>query len=651
MNQAVQEPAVVEMADEIDLRSLWETFSPWKWRILFLSLLAVALSLIVAKGITPLFPATTTLMVEAGQARPLKIEDVYGLETSGSEYFETQFAVVRSREIAKRVVRKLNLANDEFFYSEKPGLVKKVRLLLPLPPQPERLLAEEEKIDLATDKLVDSLSVEPVRKTQLVNISIEHPNAKTAAAITDAIANEYVESQMEIQLNVARNAAEWLGSRLTDLKQNLSRSEGELQQFLEANNLVDLQGVQTVPAEELKALNQQVSESRGKLNELSRRYGERHPQLLATREELASLERSYAAKLREIQSIGRKEAQLRQLQRNVQVNRQLYDTFLQRAGETSQSNKWESPMARIVDRGVPALEPSKPRIPLIAAATFILTFLFATALVFVAAAIDRGIKTPQQLRDLGIAPLGALPFLRKSFWKRSVNPYDATVNLKDRGFAEAVKTLRTNLILDGMVRKQKVIAVTSTVPGEGKTTVAACLARSLSELEKVLLIDADLRRPAVHRALGVNQGKAGLAQLIAGNTKLEEVFVRVAENLHLLRTGPIPPDPSELLSSERFSRLLEFLGDRYDRIIIDTPPVAAVSDALVVGRLSSGVVYVVHADKTAEEMVSYSVRRLRERGSTVLGAVLNQVTEDLLKEHQYYYGYYGRYAGYNTPDN
>lgn len=650
MNQAVQEPAVVEVADEIDLRDLWETFSPWKWRILFLSLLVMALSLIVAKGITPLFPATTTLMVEAGQARPLKIEDVYGLETSGSEYFETQFAVVRSREIAKRVVRKLNLASDEFFYSEKPGLAEKVRLLLPLPPEPERLLAEEEKIDLATDKLVDSLNVEPVRKTQLVNISIEHPDAKTAAAITDAIANEYVESQMEIQLNVARNAAEWLGSRLSDLKQNLGKSEGELQQFLEANNLVDLQGVQTVPAEELKALNQQVSDSRGKLNELSRRYGERHPQLLATREELASLERAYAAKLREIQSISRKEAQLRQLQRNVQVNRQLYDTFLQRAGETTQSNKWESPMARIVDGGVASLKPSKPRIGLIAAVTFVVTFLFATAIVFVAAAIDRGIKTPQQLRDLGIAPLGALPFLRKSFWKRSVNPYEVTVNLKDRAFSEAVKTLRTNLLLDGMIRKQKIITVTSTVPGEGKTTVAACLARSLSELEKVLLIDADLRRPAVHRALGVNQGKAGLAQLIAGNTKLEEVFVRVAENLHVLRTGPIPPDPSELLSSERFSRLLDLLADRYDRIIIDTPPVAAVSDALVVGRLSSGIVYVVHADKTAEEMVSYSVRRLRERGSTVLGAVLNQVTEDLLKEHQYYYGYYGRYAGYTTPD-
>lgn len=650
MNQAVQEPSVVEMADEIDLRSLWETFSPWKWRILFLSLLAVALALIVAKGITPLFPATTTLMVEAGQARPLKIEDVYGLETSGNEYFETQFAVVRSREIAKRVASKFELVNDEYFYSEKPGLVRKVRDQLPLPTEPARLLGEEEKLDLATDKLVESLKVEPVRKTQLVKISIEHPDPKVAARITDAIANEYVETQMEIQLNIARSAAEWLGSRLTDLKQNLTKSETELQQFLEANNLVDLQGVQTVPAEELKELNKQVSDSRGKLNELSRRYGERHPQLLAVREELASLERSYAAKLREIQSIGRKEAQLRQLQRNVQVNRQLYDTFLQRAGETSQSNKWESPMARIIDRGVPALEPSKPRIGLIATATFIATFLFATLLVFVAAAIDRGVKTPQQLRDLGIAPLGALPLLNKPFWKRSVNPYDATVNLKDRGFAEAVKTLRTNIILDDMVRKRKVIAVTSTVPGEGKTTVATCLARSMSELEKVLLIDADLRRPAVHRALSVNQGKAGLAQLISGNAKLEEVFVRVAENLHLLRAGPIPPDPSELLSSDRFSRLLEFLGDRYDRIIIDTPPVAAVSDALVVGKLSAGIVYVVHADKTAEEMVSYSVRRLRERGSTVLGAVLNKVTEDLLKEHQYYYGYYGRYAGYNTPD-
>ncbi len=651
MNQPAEHAAPEAFApgDEIDLRDLWETFSPWKWRVLLVSLLVAVLAYIVAANMTPLYPASTMLMVEASQARATKIEQVYDLESPGSEYFETQFAIVRSREIARRVAQDLQLVKDPYFYSEKPGTLATVRGWLALPSEEHAAASDERKLDIVTAGLTRALKIEPMRKTQLVIVSIEHPDPQVAARITDAIATTYIESQLEVQLDVTRSAATWLGSRLSGLKEKLEEAEREQQQFLESNNLINLQGVQTVPAEELKALGLQLSVARGKVTELSRRYGAQHPELVSAREAQAVVEREYNAKLTEIQAISRKEARLRQLQRNVEVSRYLYDTFLQRVSETAETGKWEAPTARIVDVGVAAVHPSKPRKSLIAAIAFMLTFMLAGASVFIAAMLDRGVKTPQQLRELGVAPLGALPLLPKS--KINLNPYEATIGLTDRAFTEAVKTLRTNLILDDVVQKRTAIAVVSTIPGEGKTTVALCLARSLSELEKVLVIDADLRRPSIHRALDLPSGGIGLAQLVARLNTFEDCVVKVTENLHVLPAGAVPPNASELLSSARFGQVLADIRARgYDRIVIDTAPVGAVSDALVVGAQVDGVVCVVHADRTAADTVADTVRRLREKGSTVVGAVLNQVSNELLHRHQYYYyGYYGRYEGYTTP--
>lgn len=639
----------VEADDEIDLHELWRTFSPWKWRVLMLSLLVAAVALVVASSMTPLYPATTRLMVEAQQAEAVKIGRVYSSETGGSEYYQTQFAIVSSLGITRRVAEQQGLVEDPYFWNEKPGL--KAKLLGWLLPRKESApIPEERKLDAVAGRLQGLLEVEPVRGTQLVSIHIEHPDPQAAARITDAVANAYIENQMEVQLGVTRGAADWLGSRLYDLKGKLEKSELDLQAFLESNNLVDLQGVQTVPAEELKALSGQLADKRSAVNTLSRRYGEKYPELVSAREELAAIDKEYNDKLREIQAIGRKEARLRQLERNVELNRSLYDTFMQRVNETAEAGKWEAPMARIIDQSVVAGGPSKPRKNLIAAIAFLVTFLLATAMVFVAAMLDRGVKTPQQLRDMGLAPLGVLPLLAHPSGEK--NRYEQALSLGNRAFAEAVKSLRTNIILDDVLGHRQVLSVSSTVPGEGKTTTALCLARSLAELETVLLIDADLRRPSLHQALELPPGKPGLAQLVAKLASFDEAVVKVSENLHALPAGIVPPNPSELLSSPQFTQLLADLRARgYGRIILDTPPLGAVSDALVIGRQVDGVICVVHADRTHRDAVADSAQRLRERGSHIVGAVLNQVESGLLSRHQYqYYGYYGQHKGYTADD-
>ncbi len=635
--------------DEIDLHDIWRTFSPWKWRVLLLASLVAAVVWVIVNSMTPLYPAVTTLMVESQQAKAVKIEQVYDLEPNGSEYFGTQFAIVRSREIARRVAAQLSLINDTYFWNPTPSL--KARVLGWVLPQEESASpTDEQKLDAVAGRLQGLLFVEPVRGTQLVNIRIEHPDPRVAARITDAVANAYIENQMEVQLGITRNAADWLGSRLYDLKRKLELSEQELQKFLESNNLVDLAGVQTVPADELQALSGQLAAKRSEVNTLSRRYGDKYPKLVAAREELALIEGEYNAKLREIQAIGRKEARLRQLKRNVELNRSLYDTFLQRVNETAETGKWEAPVARIIDRGVISGGPSKPRKGLIVAIAFLLTFVLGTLTVFVAAFFDRGIKTPQQLRDMGLAPLGVLPLLLKVGGEK--NGYAQALNLNDRPFAEAVKTLRTNIILDDVLGHRQALAVTSTMPGEGKTTTALCLARSLAELETVLLIDADLRRPSLHRALALPPGQPGLSQLVAKLAQFDDCVVKISDNLHALPAGIVPPNPSELLSSPQFAQLLTELRARgYGRIVIDTPPLGAVSDALVIGRLVDGVVCVVHADRTHRDAVADSTQRLRERGSHIVGAVLNQVEQSLLARHQYqYYGYYGQYDGYTVDE-
>jgi capsular exopolysaccharide synthesis family protein len=218
---------------------------------------------------------------------------------------------------------------------------------------------------------------------------------------------------------------------------------------------------------------------------------------------------------------------------------------------------------------------------------------------------------------------------------------------KDKNFSESIRTIRTGVVLSGIDHAHKVMVITSSIPGEGKSTVSANLAFALGQMEKVLLIDADLRRPTLAKNFDFPVGTPGLANLIAGTAKLDECIKHV-DGIDMMSAGTVPPNPLELLSSPRFAKALEVLKSKYERIIIDSPPTQAVSDAIVLSTFANSMLYVIKSDSTHIPMVEKGIGQLLQNNAPLNGIVLNQVDIKKAKKYGYTYGGYYDYYGYSN---
>lgn len=422
-----------------------------------------------------------------------------------------------------------------------------------------------------------------------------------------------------------------------------------------------------IKAKELEAAAQQ------KLSELSQRYGYEHTKVVqatgeleSTRKSLlmqmdsvaASLARDYeiarateqqlAAEMGSARAsvavVNRKEAQLGILEREVQANRQLYDLFMGRAKETSVTNDMQGQVARVVDPAPPGAQ-IKPKKTQIMGAALVLGLMAGVLIALLLDKLDNTIKGQDDAEERLKQPiLASLPLLKEGERKKVMQ---TMLRSGDSQFAEAVRTLRTGVLLSNLDLTNRIILVTSSVPGEGKSSVATNLALALAATKNTLLIDADMRRPMVARGLGLPPGVKGMANLCAGTAKVEECIHRLQDSgLHVLPSGDIPPNPSELLISQRFKSTLQALSSHYDVIVIDSPPVELVSDAMLLAPGATGTVYVAQAMSTPYPLVRKGLGRIERAGGQVLGVVLNQV--DFEKAHKYYgqYAAYGKYGGY-----
>jgi succinoglycan biosynthesis transport protein ExoP len=364
----------------------------------------------------------------------------------------------------------------------------------------------------------------------------------------------------------------------------------------------------------------------------------------AAQANVAQLEKQFEEAKAKLQQVNRKEFDVQQLDRDVQANRQLYDTFLTRAKQTDVgSGDVQAATARVVDPAIPpggAIWPDKKRI---LGTSLLLALLAGIGIAFFLERLDNTLKTGEDVEEKLHEPvLGILPALRQQGAKRTP-PERAFIDQNQSHFAEAIRTVRTSVLLSGLDNPHKCVLVTSSLVGEGKTTVAMNLAFALAHLQKVLLIDADMRRPSLGEMCGFNRDAPGLSNLIAGTASAAECIRKVADSdVHVLPAGIIPPNPLELLSSQKVALLLEKLGNIYERIVIDSAPAQIVSDPLVLAQHANAVIYVAKADVTPYQVVSAGIKRLLEVDAPVIGVVLNRV--DLEKVAKYgKYGYYKQY--------
>lgn len=364
-----------------------------------------------------------------------------------------------------------------------------------------------------------------------------------------------------------------------------------------------------------------------------------------------SLDRALGSVRSSVQTVNREEFQLAALEREVETNRQLYDMFMSRAKETNLAGDVQASVGRVVDPAVPSASPVKPKKAQMVGVAFVLA-LFAGALVsMLLDKLDNTVKGGEDAETrLRLPLLTALPVVEKL-------DHDHTARLfldqPDSHHAEAIRTARTGVLLSHIDQAHKTLLVTSTVPGEGKTTLAINLALAHAATKRTLLIDADMRRPQVGTRLGLPGGCKGLSNLVAGTATLQECLHTVEGSpLLLLPVGDIPPNPLELLLSQRFKDVLKELGEKFEIVVLDSPPVELVSEALVLAPLATSTILVVKALSTPAPLVRKSIARLQRAGASMLGVVVNHL--DFSKAQRYHGQYgaesygYGGYGGYGT---
>jgi capsular exopolysaccharide synthesis family protein len=337
-------------------------------------------------------------------------------------------------------------------------------------------------------------------------------------------------------------------------------------------------------------------------------------------------------------AMNRKAIDYSVLDREVQSGRQLYDNLLQRAKETGVSTELRTSNIRIVDKAEQPLTPVSPQKGMNLLLAMFGGTLAACGLAFFVEHLDSRIKSPDEIRvHLGLSNLGMLPALDG---KALAGGYPMVSKGVPGNFAEAFRAVRTNVLFSSAQEGSRSIVVTSTGPGEGKSMVASNLAISLAQAgQRVLLIDADMRKPKAHEIFELPQ-EPGLSNLLVGNAKASEAVRKSGVgNLWIIASGHVPPNPAELLGSQRFKDFLASLKDHFDWVVIDSPPVMAVTDAALVAHGASGVVFVVGAEMTSRHAAKTAVDQLRRAHAHFVGAVLNRVD---LQRNSYYYSQYYR---------
>ena len=469
-----------------------------------------------------------------------------------------------------------------------------------------------------------------------------------------------------------------MGKQLDDLTQKLVDARVRRSEAEEAFNLVrsgEASNYDSVPAVVrnlgVQRAREIEAEAEKKFQELSGRYGPDHPKMVAAESDLAaakantkrqvqtivsSVQKEYtSAKATErmieeqmsgskgqIQNLNRKEIQLASLEREANTNRTLYQTFLSRQKETTASAEAQTATARIVDIAVPAIIPVRPIKTQITGIAGILAMLLGVGAALLHRQLNNQVNTREEVETKLYQPLlTALPVMTGKI-RRTAGT--AVIEHPDDTYSEGIRTAGTGLLLSGLDTPRKVVAVTSSVPGEGKSTFSINLALWQANTKPTLLIESDMRRPSLGPQLGFAKDQKGLSDLIAGNAPIEQCIVRHEKTgLDIIPAGSLPPNPLELLLNDRFAELLGDLRGRYEIIVIDCPPLQLVSDALIIGQHVTGLIFVVKAGDTPVPMARNALRRVTTSNIPIIGVVLNQLN---YKRAEKYYGDYGGYGKY-----
>jgi succinoglycan biosynthesis transport protein ExoP len=652
---------------------------------------------------TPIYKASTKVLIE--RVEPYNLTMMYPYYTPyDPEFYETQYQLIKSTSVAQKVVRMLSLENtyESYFKGDKI-----------------KSSDERTKGEILADVISSGIVVSPVKNSKIVDVSFMSANPVFAALVANTVAQAYIEEILEMRMTTSRYSLEWMSKKAEEEKAKLERSEKALQEYMRAQNIVTLQdkvaltpeklselntqlvraetkrkelealyntvakhsenlrGAEIVPAiaaePTIQSLRNQILKAEENREELSKKFGKKHPAMIKAEEELRILQqkkdqeikrvigtikteyelaKSNEGSLRRMLSSAKAEAldlnekfiQYGVLSREVETNRQLYDALIKKMKEQSVTEEIRTVNVWVVEKAEKPVSPVKPRRTLNILLGIIVGLFGGIGLAFFIEYLDNTIKSPEDVETrLRVPVLGVVPLLES----KEENIEEMILREPQSLYAESYKTVRTAVLLSSATKPPQNIQITSMGPEEGKTVTSVNLAITIARSGySVLLIDGDLRKPRIHTIFRLNN-LSGLSTYLAGATPdIETVFKRPLSSLTVVPSGPIPPNPSELLGSGRMHELIQILNDRFDVVIWDSPPLMTVTDSLILSRMLDGTIIVTRAGKTTYELVDRGLKLLRGRRETdlesrVLGVVINGL--DIKKSGPYYYQYYNYY--------
>lgn len=732
--------------EQIDLRDYLRVLMKRRWIILcifFVVVLTVAVNTYTA---VPIYRATARIQIERQQTNPFSNRPIMPYYGMAMEYYQTQSKIITSRAVADKVVRRLNLQNSpEFFPPPRDDVISnakrwvrktlsgfKIRLktwiksILKIEksrrPRIDSTGGGKSQYSPLAGALLGRVSVNPVRDTQLLDISVMGVNPALAARMANEMVQAYIDHTLENRLEAAKNAVQWLGERISEERKKVEDAENTLLRYKEEQGIITSfsSDSENITAQKLATLNNQVVQAESarveaetryrqalelgkssdmldaipevltnelireikkmevglynRMSELSKKYGRKHPQMVAIDSELAelkkrkirevkrvvnslrnefklalareeSLKKALAKQKKESLELNKKAVHYGVLQRQAVSSRHMYDLLIKRFKETSLTEEIKTANIRIIDSAeVPRgpIKPNKRRNILLA---IVVGLTLGIGLAFLLEYLDNTIKFPEEIKNyLKIPYLGPVPAYAVDDAANGNASDLITLQSPKSTASESFRGIRTGILYSLADRPPQVILVTSAGPSEGKTVCAANLAVTMAQSgSRVLLIDCDMRRPRVHKMFDKSR-EDGLSSVLVGDGDARETIIKTGvENLDILTVGPIPPNPSEILGSKKMDDLMEDLKKDYVRIVLDSPPVTAVTDAVVLAQKADGTILVIRAGDTPRQIVQNGLTQLQTVNAGILGAVLNGIKtgRDSYYYYQYYYYYYG----------
>ncbi|EPK3803048.1 polysaccharide biosynthesis tyrosine autokinase [Enterobacter hormaechei] len=492
--------------------------------------------------------------------------------------------------------------------------------------------------------------------TGILNLTLTSDNPILASSILNSISQNYLAQNIDRQAAQDAKSLDFLNKQLPKVRSELDIAEDKLNAYRKQKESVDLNMEAKSVLDQIVNVDNQLNELTFREAEVSQLYTKEHPTYKSLLEKRHTLQEEKTKLNKRVSGMPSTQQEVLRLSRDVESGRAVYLQLLNRQQELSIAKSSAIGNVRIIDNAVTEPKPVKPQKILVVLIGVILGAVFSIGIVLLRILLRRGIESPEQLEEIGINVYASVPISewlaknnQRKNTKASKNQSEILLALENPAdlAVEAIRSLRTSLHFAMMEAKNNVLMISGASPNAGKTFISSNLAATVASTgKKVLFIEADLRKGYVHKMLGHKQNK-GLSDVLSGQIELESVIKKVTgAEFDYIGRGQVPPNPAELLMHARFSELLNWASQNYDLVIVDTPPILAVTDAAIIGRYVGTALLVARFEANTAKEIEISVKRFEQSGVAIKGCILNGV----MKKASSYYGYGYNHYGYSYTD-